>query len=393
MHRFVRAGALAGALAVVGCSDDGSLNPTDAGGTADVGVDLGMPDLGAPDLGGPDLGSAPDLGPQFPPGIVFRGRQRISGIDLHLDVRGNVDSPKAPVVFLSLSPEIGSEYLIEPTQFVLGDEPVDDPERLAIYVDLPAQGRSQDVTTGSSTISVEFQYEGLADIVDFIQSEWGGDRPVDLVGHGYGGLVASLLAARKPDDVNRLVLLSPYPPEINTWRDFKAEVGTRLGPGEANQIAQLTTWGTGAECMQDLDECAILIFKIQAKYWVCRPDNAPAFDELRFLNANWSGKRGVERSLRGDEYDYVLELATIDTPTTVVLGECDPSVPPECQGPDADPQVCSLPNTWELYLSNLQNRRQVDIPSTGIFPMVEDRDAFRSTLLQALDGPEPAGQP
>lgn len=384
--------ALVAGLALA-CSDSGGLpNPPDQGST---GPDLG-PDGGnsGRDLGldaGTD-GSVDMGGSVFPPGVLFRGSRRIQGVDLQIEVAGSRDAPEPPVVILNMAPELGYEYLRGPMRFLRGPSPVDDPERMVVFADLPAQGRSQDLTTDGSTISIESQYQGLVDILADLRTDFLGQAPVDVIGHGYGALVASLLAAREPQEVRRLVLVAPYAPEVQTWRDFQAEIQARLGPGENTLIAELTNWGSGTECMRDLDQCTIQIFQIEAKYWVCRPENTDAFRDINVLSANWTGKQRVEQELRRVSYSYVDELANVSAPTTLVLGECDPTVPTPCQGPDPDPQRCSLPNTWDLYLQQLQNRRAEFIDTTGYFPMVEAPDAFQQVVLEALEGPPPSGQ-
>ena len=93
-----------------------------------------------------------------------------------------------PVLFVHGQPGLGSDW--DPVAAELTDH------RLLI-VDRPGYGRS-----GDETLSIEGNAEVLGDIVAERDA-----APVTVVGHSYGGGVAIVLAARRPELVSGLVLV------------------------------------------------------------------------------------------------------------------------------------------------------------------------------------------
>ena len=93
-------------------------------------------------------------------------------------------------------------------------------------LDLPGSGRSDPPPSGT--------YSPLADadlVAAAIDQVTGG--PVQLVGNSYGGLVATLLAARRPDLVQTLTVISPAVPDLRLTLDRGADprLGLLLLPG------------------------------------------------------------------------------------------------------------------------------------------------------------------
>ena len=76
--------------------------------------------------------------------------------------------------------------------------------RVMLY-DLRGHGRSERVASGYDLVTQTGDLQELADRFD--------DRPIDLVGHSYGGLIALRFALDHPGRVRRLVLVeAPLPP-------------------------------------------------------------------------------------------------------------------------------------------------------------------------------------
>jgi pimeloyl-ACP methyl ester carboxylesterase len=95
-------------------------------------------------------------------------------------------------------------------------------------LDLPGSGRS-DPPPG----------ERYSPVVDAAATAAAIDRagggPVHLVGNSYGGVVATLVAARRPDLIGTLTLLSPAVPDLRLTKDRGADarLGLLLLPGTA----------------------------------------------------------------------------------------------------------------------------------------------------------------
>jgi pimeloyl-ACP methyl ester carboxylesterase len=353
-------------LAAAACSDGDGLQPggEDAG-VADVAPDTGF-DAGPFDAGSsfdalPDVGQT-DAG--FPDDFaLFQGETDIEGVDLYLQVRATETSTANPVLILGDGPALGFEYLVEPMEFLLGDD------RLVLFVDLPASGRSQEGSIQRPEITLENQYLGLLGALEYFEQFTGEDQPIDVIGHGWGGMMGSLLAARRPELVERLVLVGPWPGNIVEYGDLQVESSSRTSAADNALLRELQSFFSIA-CRSDIDQCALQIYTIQAQHWVC-DGNEEAYDSLEFRHANSEGWFFMDRHLRNTEYDVREEFASITADTTILAGPCD--VVPEA--------------TLADYEQRIPNAVRIDLEGTGHYPMVEDPARFQALVLDALNEP------
>jgi pimeloyl-ACP methyl ester carboxylesterase len=95
-------------------------------------------------------------------------------------------------------------------------------------LDLPGSGRSDPPPGGRYSPLVDAELAAAA-----IDQVTGG--PVHLVGNSYGGVVTTLLAARRPDLVRTLTVIAPAVPDLRITRDRGADprLGLLLVPGTA----------------------------------------------------------------------------------------------------------------------------------------------------------------
>lgn len=100
-------------------------------------------------------------------------------------------------------------------------------------VDLPGSGRSDPPPDGRYSPVLD------ADLVGQVIEKVSGG-PVHLVGNSYGGVVATLVAARRPDLVMTLTVISPAVPDLRLTRDRGADprLGLLLMPGTARLAHQ-----------------------------------------------------------------------------------------------------------------------------------------------------------
>jgi pimeloyl-ACP methyl ester carboxylesterase len=85
--------------------------------------------------------------------------------------------------------------------------------------------------TGESALPAEeasYRCDRQVDDVEALRAQLGRDR-VDLLGHSAGGTLALLYAARHPDRIGRLALLSPSP----------MAVGLEITDSDRRQVAEL----------------------------------------------------------------------------------------------------------------------------------------------------------
>ena len=120
----------------------------------------------------------------------------------------------------------------------------------AIAYDLPGHGRSAD-WAGVGDI----QGVSMAMAVDLLEDQAGG-RPVDVIGHSFGGTVALRLAVERPDLVRSMVLIEPvfFSVAMADRPDLKADKDPRmasyraaLAAGDRAAAAEAFTsvWGDG----------------------------------------------------------------------------------------------------------------------------------------------------
>jgi pimeloyl-ACP methyl ester carboxylesterase len=93
-------------------------------------------------------------------------------------------------------------------------------------------GRSDSPAPGSGAL--EAQVSMIGEVI----GREAADRPVVLIGHSMGGILAQLHAVRAPHTVSRLVLLDPPVPNLTRWRwprdpRLSAKLALLRSPGDA----------------------------------------------------------------------------------------------------------------------------------------------------------------
>lgn len=166
-------------------------------------------------------------------------------------------------------------------------------------------------------------------------SDWldaAGASPASIVGHSLGGLSAAELAARRPDQVERLVLVAP--------------VGVPRGRGLAGHAVPLATTLVRAR---------------------------PAFLPRLARDALRTGPASLLRgALDATRADLRADLDRVRAPTLLVWGDRDALVPP------------AVGDTWR---EGLADARLVRLPGAGHVPMWEAPGAFAEAVLGFLDEP------
>jgi pimeloyl-ACP methyl ester carboxylesterase len=103
----------------------------------------------------------------------------------------------------------------------------------AYSLDLPGSGRSDPPPGG------RYSPEAEADLIAQLITQVSGG-PVHVVGNSYGGVVATLLAARRPELLRTLTVISPAVPDLRLTRDRGSDprLGLLLLPGTARLAYQ-----------------------------------------------------------------------------------------------------------------------------------------------------------
>jgi len=171
-----------------------------------------------------------------------------------------------------------------------------------IAIDLPGQYESPGPDNDSAYSPAE-----LGEIVADLVKQFAADgRPVVLLGHSYGGLVARR-AALTGAPVAGLTLMDSGPRHL--------PVGPRL---QALQVGEPLLRENGIEAAYDVRAA------LSARFpgWVALPQELKDFFRQRFISSTASGLLGMAHGLR-NEPDLTAELGKLDLPCAVVAGEND----------------------------------------------------------------------
>lgn len=358
---------LLGAAGPLACSDDDTtISPIVDAGSGDAQItDRGEADAGPVDSGDPDRDAGPDDASAQNPQLLFQGQEPIgNGQRLYLEGRGTLTSTNNPVLFLGFLPGFGSDYWVPESAFIYASGDPDRPDRALVYVDLVAQGRSGIANDDTGVLTAQVQALSLGNAIQHLRTNYFDPQTrFDVIAHGYGGLMASLFDAANPGVIDRLVLVSPYPSNVEIWSEWQETYKTDARyDGKAFVDLQISP-----RCMRDSNQCEIDLFRIYGITWVCA-ENTEAFFELSVRNANRVGQGTVDFRLRNDAYSFDDAIANVVADTTIITGACDP-IPEE---------------GFQLYEDLIDGAQRVRIEDSGFFPMTEARDAFQRAVKDAL---------
>jgi pimeloyl-ACP methyl ester carboxylesterase len=227
-------------------------------------------------------------------------------------------------------------------------------------VDLPGFGRSQPPPRGYSIAGHGRVVTDLLEHVRDVPGEAAG-RPVHLLGNSLGGLVSLLVAARRPDLVASLTLVSPAMPVYRVPEAFSRALLLLLLPGIPT-LAERRMAGIAPE--EHVRAMVRMCFGDPAR--VPRERLDQAVEEMRERAGQPWADRALTRSMRGLLTSYLRPGRTnawrlarrLATPTLVTWGARDRLVDPAL-GPRL---AATLPDARLQLLDGVGHVAQLETP-------------------------------
>ncbi len=227
-------------------------------------------------------------------------------------------------------------------------------ERRVLALDLPGFGLSPPRHDYKLSTHVEA-------VADFIEAT---DRPVILMGNSMGGMVCEYVAARRPELVERLILVSPAtPPRLPDakihWPTV-ARLTTEAVPGLGTVLGKAVSRRMSPEQIVHLSLRMITQDPSRIPPEIVDEFIDLARERVNFpwaaaaLNMSANSIAMVYKRPR----DFVREIRKITAPTLVVHGLDDPIV-----SPTAVEWLCSLRSDWKLVqMDDTGHTPQLDAP-------------------------------
>ena len=247
-------------------------------------------------------------------------------------------------------------------------------------VDLPGFGRSQPPPSGS--YSVRGHVRAVVDVLEHVVAQPGeaAGRPVHLLGNSLGGLVSLVVAARRPDLVATLTLVSPAMPVYRVPQAFGRALLLLLLPGVPT-LAERRLSGVTPE--QSVRGMLQMCFGEAAR--VPRERLDAAVEEARERSAQAWANRSLTRSMRGLITSYLRvgsanawRLArSLRMPTLVVWGDRDRLVDPRL----APRLAAAVPDARLLVLETVGHVAMLEAPeetARAVLGLLEDAAGERT---------------
>jgi pimeloyl-ACP methyl ester carboxylesterase len=245
-------------------------------------------------------------------------------------------------------------------------------------VDLPGFGRSQPPSGQRYTIRGHARV--VIDLLEHIAAQPGEaqGRPVHLLGNSLGGLVSVLVAARRPDLVASLTLISPAMPVYRVPPAMNRLLLLLLLPGVPG-LAEKRMAGIAPE--QHVRSMIEICFGDPSRVPKERIDEA--IEEMRHRASQPWADRALVRSMRGLLTSYLRVngawrmAARLRPPTLVIWGDRDRLVDPRL----APRLAGTVPDARLLVLEGVGHVAMLEAPeptARAVLGLVEERDPVRA---------------
>jgi len=223
--------------------------------------------------------------------------------------------------------------------------------RRVVALDLPGHGRSE---MPHDRITIELYGEYVAELCEQL-----GLSPAVVIGNSMGGFVSAELAIRRPESVERLMLLSSAGVSQMDIARSPVLAGGKVAAFLATSTVAQHRWIARRPLLRHL-----ILFAVARHPSLLKAD--VTFEGLM----KGSGKPGFDDALRAClEYDFRDRLPQIGCPVLVLWGEKDAIIPHR----DAD-----------KFVEMIDGARKIILKDTGHVPMMERPSTFNATLEEFL---------
>ncbi|MGY1769600.1 alpha/beta fold hydrolase [Blastococcus sp. SYSU D00813] len=243
-------------------------------------------------------------------------------------------------------------------------------------VDLPGFGRSR---PPRGSYSIRGHVQAVVDVLERVVAEPGeaAGRPVHLLGNSLGGLVSLVVAARRPDLVATLTLVSPAMPVYRVPRAFSPALLLLLLPGMPS-VAERRLAGVTPE--QQVRGMVQMCFGDPSRIPPRRLEQALA--EMRERAEQAWAHQALARSMRGLMTSYLRVGAAnawrmaraLRVPTLVVWGDrdrlVDPALAPRLAGTVPGARLLLLPGVGHVAM--LESPEETARAVLGLLEDAED---------------------
>jgi pimeloyl-ACP methyl ester carboxylesterase len=229
---------------------------------------------------------------------------KVNGVELFFDVEGTQlvsDGPwmreRPTVVLLHTGPGLDHTLYKEHIGPALAQD------AQVVYLDQRGAGRSD--WSSEDHWTLDTWVEDLTQFCDALELV----RPM-LLGTGLGGVVALLYAARRPDRIDRLVLVSTVARDVHTRM---IAIFDRLGGPEAGEVAARYFANPSEATFSEYMRVCVPLYTREP----LPADSVARIAMNTNLSATWD--RSGER-----DYDVRADAARVRCPTLLLIGEDDP---------------------------------------------------------------------
>ena len=284
--------------------------------------------------------------PQFTEGSV-----KTETVELGYKIMGEGE----PMVILHAGPGLWSDYLIPYLK------PLSKKYKL-IFLDQRGNGLSSFPTDSS------FTFDDYVNDIDVVLNELNIKKPI-ILGHSFGGLLASLYASAHPDKVQKLILVTPAPLNSMYFEKTFNNRERKRNEEDTKKLVKLMSSKAFVEGDTSVfKQAMILADKINV---VDTNKIREIFSHLNFTPQKAKNLLVIESIVEKNFWnmDVSEKLHNIKSPTLIIHGSAD-NIPLESD---------------QLYMDNIDKAYLVVIKNSGHYPFAEQPVDFMFQVTNFLD--------